>query len=797
MLATIDVYLNVVISDDTLKQQLEEILLSKGNNIKIEIQNSRGVLDGDVTRIISISGSLAVSGEPLSASELDLYLRGSILELRGLGVEDIRIREPEIQPTEPVTEPATEPVTDSRLHLVAYPRRVTAIEGEEVDFVSMVLPSSISLWNLIWSRPNGNPLASNARHEQYGNNSFLKIVDVSQENAGLYRITATGLLGESQHLDVELHVEALDAMCEFGCGNGACILHKQVCDAFKDCSDGSDESACAPRPYGECFTKEFSCGGQPRCIEFFRVCDGQVDCEDQSDEANKLCNPAAQMCQKDEFSCTQDKCVKQDWVCDGERDCTGGLDEQMCGSPAPGSPCPPTHFACFNNQCVRKVDVCNGHIDCIDGSDEQVNVCREPEFTAMMPISMSVNQNTTLSLVCLTRGYPSPVVTFLKDYEQLSVNSRITMTSENGIGRLNIEEFNEEDVGIYTCSATNSLGTRFSEQGSDISVTSETQCFDNDLQKSIPDGRQYRKVATLPGEERCVEVVFLVDESGSMTGEHDWLRTTVPKLESKLKDINVGTGMLKNQYGLIGFGGSARNESDFRLTSVKSVGNDSSKMGNHDEFVHALDQLRLDGVFEDGYAAIGLSLDSFKFRDQCAIQFVLVTDEDRDIFNATMTYNNTLALLKQARVTLNVVVNQKFRKDNEKPLGIDSQGNAFIQDGKTYRKEVGATRGIGFGNTYENYVEMAFATAGAAWDLNRLRKFGTIATAFTAAFLDIKVLEIQTGLQRCLLCLCSSQQTTCQFTNIPVTDCLTGRQDLYTYSALLTDMLRNKQEDRL
>ena len=48
----------------------------------------------------------------------------------------------------------------------------------------------------------------------------------------------------------------------------------------------------AHRPFGRCFPKEFSCGGQPQCIDFSRVCDGEVDCQDQSDEATMLCKPS-------------------------------------------------------------------------------------------------------------------------------------------------------------------------------------------------------------------------------------------------------------------------------------------------------------------------------------------------------------------------------------------------------------------------------------------------------------------------------------------------------------------------
>lgn len=99
----------------------------------------------------------------------------------------------------------------------------------------------------------------------------------------------------------------LGDQCEFNCGGNECIRRKQVCDSYSDCSNGKDEIGCGKtlrltverstvlitfhfldrRPYGRCFSKEFSC--VRRCIDLSRVCDGTVDCDDQSDEAAALC----------------------------------------------------------------------------------------------------------------------------------------------------------------------------------------------------------------------------------------------------------------------------------------------------------------------------------------------------------------------------------------------------------------------------------------------------------------------------------------------------------------------------
>ncbi|MEL6420448.1 MAG: VPLPA-CTERM sorting domain-containing protein, partial [Pseudomonadota bacterium] len=133
------------------------------------------------------------------------------------------------------------------------------------------------------------------------------------------------------------------------------------------------------------------------------------------------------------------------------------------------------------------------------------------------------------------------------------------------------------------------------------------------------------------------------------------------------------------------------------------------------------------------------------FKTGAAINFILVTDEDRDVTSGLgLTVQSIQNSLTSANILLNAVVNNSFSSDNSQvALGIDSDGTAYVADGGGgFSEDTGGTAGGGFGTTTTDYVNLAIATGGAAWDLNQLRAGGDPATSFASAFIDIKVQEI-------------------------------------------------------
>lgn len=233
------------------------------------------------------------------------------------------------------------------------------------------------------------------------------------------------------------------------------------------------------------------------------------------------------------------------------------------------------------------------------------------------------------------------------------------------------------------------------------------------------------------------DIVFLVDESGSMSGEHAWIGGMVAALETNL----IAAGVTNNRYALVGFGSG--------LSSSPNLGRDlmtpvsGSSWGTATQFQTADNSLVISGSFEDGYSAINFT-NTWSYRSDAAVNYILITDEDRDVGNTSLTYSSILSQLDGKNALLNVAVDAKYKDSTGSfVLGVTGTDSYYKADGLGgFTTGTGAAFYSDSGTTLDDYINMAWATGGATWDLNLLRAGGLTATSFTNAFIDLKVNEI-------------------------------------------------------
>jgi len=234
----------------------------------------------------------------------------------------------------------------------------------------------------------------------------------------------------------------------------------------------------------------------------------------------------------------------------------------------------------------------------------------------------------------------------------------------------------------------------------------------------------------------AADVIVVIDESGSMSGEQRWIGEMIPLLDENLQQYGIGSESQANLYGLVGYGN--------RSVVPRTLEVEGEKLGSVEGFQAASNRLITSGGTEDGWRAIDYALNQFPRRNGAALNIILATDEDRDNTNSNITYVSVLSLLNENRALLNAVVNARIRcGDGRSALGVDSLGTGYVKDGNGgFTRCEGAHAISGSGRTVDHYVDLAMENGGAAWDLSFLRSGGKNAESFTKALLDIKVEEI-------------------------------------------------------
>lgn len=238
-----------------------------------------------------------------------------------------------------------------------------------------------------------------------------------------------------------------------------------------------------------------------------------------------------------------------------------------------------------------------------------------------------------------------------------------------------------------------------------------------------------------------LDIIVVVDESGSMSGEQMFLGDFIPDLEAGLIAAGVGTVAGANRYGLVGFGSGTVDARSFIVGA--------GAFGTAAQFTAATASLLIDGGTEDGYDGIDLALDGsvYSLRPEADTLIILVTDEDRDNTDITLTFASVLADLNTNAATLHAILDVDLRDSGDNPaLALSFDGISFVADGSGgFIAGPGGSVAGGAGTTVDDYVNLSFATQGIVSDLNQLRLGGDTATSFSNALLQSLVSSVTAG----------------------------------------------------
>ena len=244
--------------------------------------------------------------------------------------------------------------------------------------------------------------------------------------------------------------------------------------------------------------------------------------------------------------------------------------------------------------------------------------------------------------------------------------------------------------------------------------------------------------ACVAAPPQFADIVVVMDESGSMGGAQQFAAGMIPQLDTALLRAGIGASAAgANRFGLVGFG-----DSNDVARSIP-LGASGALFGTSTEYVTASALLTTSGVIEDGYDGIDLVLNSYQFRQDAQKFIILVTDEDRDIIDPSLTFGSVLAGLQARDVKLEGILGTTIVDQNlRQALAIDRSNRVFTANG-TGGFTVSANGRItaSSGTTQTDYIDMAFETSGIVGDIRQIAQGGTTAQSFGNALVSSIVVQ--------------------------------------------------------
>ena len=247
------------------------------------------------------------------------------------------------------------------------------------------------------------------------------------------------------------------------------------------------------------------------------------------------------------------------------------------------------------------------------------------------------------------------------------------------------------------------------------------------------------RVAVVPTAP-FADVIVLMDESLTMFQSQQFSVGMIADLDAALLQAGIGTSTVNpNRYGLVGFADAN--------SIPRSVPVGGQLFGTAAQYGAAVSTLSVDGFTEDGYLATKFALDNYPIRTNAKKFIILISDEDRDILDANLTFSTTLGDLRAEGANLEAIVSTNIVDQNfGSALAINANNTVFKPDGSGgFTTSPNGQIISSFGTTVTDYADLVFQTGGIVGDISQISLGGNTAKSFSSAMVSSIVLQAVPG----------------------------------------------------
>lgn len=214
--------------------------------------------------------------------------------------------------------------------------------------------------------------------------------------------------------------------------------------------------------------------------------------------------------------------------------------------------------------------------------------------------------------------------------------------------------------------------------------------------------------------------VFVVDKSGSMGSRLDWLAAVID-VAYRAEERNLNA--VPSEFGLVLYS---------RNALVQHF--DDELFGSLEDVVAALSSVHPSRSGqpeeEDGYVALETALEAYRDHLAGDIEFVLVSDEDRDVVDSRATFERVMNEFVRAGVKLDTVVDARFTcADGRMAVAMTDDGNGLVQSTDDFSQCLAVTLAPSRGDNasvVSDYVALTQALGGTVWRIGAFRDDGQL-----------------------------------------------------------------------